>query len=65
MEVKRDGRKCRSVGRKYVEGAVGGKAGLVNVHGVPTLPALLDLPYATGGKFLLELLFTQQIFVFS
>lgn len=31
MEVRRDGRKCQSVGRKYVDGTVGGKAGLVNV----------------------------------
>lgn len=43
MEVRRDGRKCRSVGRKSVDGAVGGKAVLVNVQGVPRLQTLLDL----------------------
>lgn len=43
MEAKRDGRKWRSVGSKYVDGSVGGKAGLVNVQGVPTLQTLLDI----------------------
>lgn len=43
MEVRRDGRKCQSVGRKYVDDAVGGKTGLVNVRGVPTLQTLLYL----------------------
>lgn len=41
--MKRDGRKCRSVEKKYVDGVVGGKADLVNVHTVPTLQTLLDL----------------------
>lgn len=42
VEVTRDGGRWRSVGRKDVDGTVGGKSGLVNVHSVPTLQTLLD-----------------------
>lgn len=42
VEVTRDGRRWRSVGRKDVDSAVGGKSGLVNVHSVPTLQTPLD-----------------------